>query len=105
MRANFFLPETDTFDPLASDHLLVLMSHPDLARPCSVLVPGGSEIHRQLASYPRATDIPGIVEITWPQGNGDLPVLTRWVQRDWIPEVLQIGGVTTQNVVFSTRSP
>ena len=84
MRANFFLPENEIFDPLATDHLVVLMSHPDLPLPASVLVPNGSNIYRQLASHPRATDIPGIVEIKWPEGNSERPVLTRWIQRDWI---------------------
>lgn len=84
MRANFFLPENENFDALALDHLVVLMSHPDLPVPTSVLVPNESNAHRQLASYPRATDIPGIVEIKWPEGNGERPVVTRWVQRDWI---------------------
>jgi hypothetical protein len=84
MRANFFLPEKEVLDPVATDHVVVLMSHPDLARPASVLVRGASEIHRQLARYPRATDIPGIVEIHWPDGSANRPVLTRWFQRDWL---------------------
>ncbi|MEY4568904.1 MAG: hypothetical protein RLZZ398_343 [Verrucomicrobiota bacterium] len=84
MRGNFFLPENENFDALATDHLVVLLNHPDLPHPASVLVPKESKIHRQLASYPRATDIPGIVEIKWPEGNSERPVLTGWIQRDWI---------------------
>lgn len=84
MRGNFFLPQSETFDPVATDHVVVLISHPDLTRSISVLVRNNSEVHRQLSKLTRATDIPGIVEIQWPEGNGERPVLTRWIQRDWI---------------------
>lgn len=84
VRANFFLPEHEILDPVAKDHVMVLMNHPDLPRAASVLVRAYSDVHRQLARYPRATDIPGIVEIHWPDENADQPVLTRWFHRDWL---------------------
>lgn len=84
VRANFFLPENEVFDPVAKDHVMVLMNHPDLPRAASVLVRGASDVHRQLARYPRATDIPGIVEIHWPDEKTDQPVVTRWFQSDWL---------------------
>ena len=84
MRANFFLPDNEVFDPVATDCIVVLMSHPDLPRPATVLVQNGSAIHRQLSSYPRAMDIPGIAEIQWKEGESNHPELTGRFQRDWI---------------------
>jgi hypothetical protein len=84
VRANFFLPDHEVFDPVAKDCILILMSHPELSRPATVLVQNGSAIHRQLANCPRATDIPGIVEIQWQQGESNQPELTGQFQRDWI---------------------
>jgi hypothetical protein len=84
MRAKFFLPENETPSPVDPEYVMILMSHPELPQPVSVRVRYGSEAHQQLVSYPRSTDIPGIVEIYWPEGSSSQPVLSRWLQRDWI---------------------
>lgn len=84
MRANFFIPENDTFSPLAADLIVVLMSHPELEKATSVEVRVGSDVYQQLMSIPRLTDIPAMVDLYWPQGATEMPLLSRWLQRDWI---------------------
>jgi hypothetical protein len=84
MRANFFLPESDAVQPLTGDFVVILMTHPELAQAASVEVRVGSEAHQQLMEYPRLTDIPAMVELHWPEGQNRMPLLSRWMQRDWI---------------------
>lgn len=84
MRANFFLPENDEVQPLATDRIIVLMSHPELANAVSVEVLIDSEVHQHLMEFPRLTDIPAMVDLYWPEGENGMPRLSRWLQRDWI---------------------
>lgn len=84
MRANFFVPEKDTFSPLTADRMVILMSHPDLAKAANVEVRVGSEVHQQLMDFPRLTDIPAMVDLYWPEGENGMPMVSRWLQRDWI---------------------
>jgi len=84
MRANFFLPENDTVRPLATDRIVILVSHPELAQAAGVEVQIGSEVHQQLMGFPRLIDIPAMVDLYWPEGENAMPLLSRWLQRDWI---------------------
>lgn len=84
MRANFFVPENDVLSPLTADRMVILMSHPDLAKSANVEVRVGSEVHQQLMEFPRQTDIPAMVDLYWPEGENGMPMLSRWLQRDWI---------------------
>lgn len=84
MRANFFLPESDTFSPLSSDRLVILMRHPELTQGVSVEVQVGSEAHQKLRKFPKNKDIPGVVDLCFPEGEIGMPLLSGWLQRDWI---------------------
>lgn len=84
MRATFFLPEEAIESPAAVGHAVVLMSHPDLEQPVSVLVPLASQTYLRLTSHPRATDIPALVEIHWPDASATQPVLSSWIHDNWI---------------------
>jgi len=84
MRAKFFIPEEDYRPSSFSNEVVVLLSHPELEKPRTVVVRKDSEAYQQLTHYPRSQDIPAIVEIHWPVSSSQFPEVTRWQQRDWI---------------------
>lgn len=81
MRGKIYLAENKLDHQIPSAPLTALVSHPDLAKPLTLDL--SPEVARQIASFPRSQDIPGIFEVTCPTGSPHLR-LARWIQRDWI---------------------
>lgn len=82
MRANLFIPENAE---IREGGITALLSHPDLTAPRFVTLPAGSDAYLQITGCPPATDVPALIGIQWPEdGDTDLPVVSRWIHRDWI---------------------
>lgn len=79
MRGKIYLSEIAPGSPDAP--LTILLTHPDLERPAVIDL--AAHLIPTFATFPRSRDVPGIFEITWPE-QSDRPLLTRWIQRDWI---------------------
>ena len=84
MRATFYVPPDDLDQSHDQDYITVLMSHPDLEKPTSVLIGRNSEVHHQISFYPKGKDIPAIVKIKWADRGNSQPELTKWYQTNWI---------------------
>lgn len=85
MRANLYLPREAGDLPENAERITALLSHPELPKPRTVAIPVGSEAHRQLLALPPDTDIPAHIGIQWMEGDvASLPIVSRWLHRDWI---------------------